>query len=531
MFQPGGPPRYAHQTQGLMKLIQTRGKAALLFDPGLGKTATAIDYMCLLALKAPSGEARVLVVSPLAAVDTWVQQMSVFASPQVDYWAEALGGSIRQKAEALAARGGNPYHTGERRSLHQQRSLSRLIYAEHSNPEPHEGPDGLGREKPRLVVEVVNIDAFSSRRAVGSGTVADMMVDAVRRFAPDLVVMDESHRIKGAQSNASRLLARLVPIAPRRVILTGTVMPHSPLDVYGQWRFLDPHAFGLSNSDGSRRTATLGSFKGRFAVMGGYMGREIIRFTNLDAMQAIMSERATVARKEDALDLPPVTDVVVPVDLSPAEKDAYQSMKKNLAVMLADGTAATVPNRLAQMMRLRQITSGHLPDDNGVTRLIGDSKVRTICSIVHDNLAGERRVVVFCMFRHEIELLGEMLKDSRTEVVKITGATSSEDRMAIRKRFGSDDPARIVMVAQVRTMSLAVNELVTASHAVYGSLSQLRDDYVQSKDRLNRIGQTKPVTYWLAVAPGTVDSVILRAHQQREDLESAMLRHIMEGNE
>jgi hypothetical protein len=60
----------------------------------------------------------------------------------------------------------------------------------------------------------------------------------------------------------------------------------------------------------------------------------------------------------------------------------------------------------------------------------------------------------------------------------------------------------MILIAQTRTMSLAVNELVTASHAVFGSLSLQRDDMIQARDRLNRIGQTRPVTFWYALAPG-----------------------------
>ena len=516
-FIPGGPERYEHQVRGLMKLIETRGRAALLFDPGLGKTATAIDYMSLLALKSPTREVRVLVVCPLAAVDTWVLQMDTFASPQVAFTAEVLGGSIKDKVAALSARG----PAGVNRSLHARKAVVRRS----------RGVDSLDRpagDLPRVVLAVVNIDIFASRSEQGSRTTADLVLAGVRDFAPDLVVVDESHRIKSASGNSSRLLARVAQIVPRRVILTGTVMPHSPLDVYAQWRFLDPTAFGPEVA-GERRSCTLGHFRSRFAVMGGWMGKEIVRYQRLDEMQDVMARNAVVARKEDALDLPPVTDVLVPVELSAAERRAYEQMRKDLAVALAGDAEANVPNRLAQMMRLRQITSGYLPDDNGVIHRVGESKARTIASIVNDNLAGEKRVVVFCNFRHEIAALAPLLASAGTEVLTVTGDTSSAERIAIRQRFGSSDSARLVLVAQVRTMSLAVNELVTASHAVYGSLSQLRDDYVQSRDRLNRIGQTKPVTYWLAVAPGTVDEVILQAHQQRENLETAMLRHIQDG--
>jgi len=242
------------------------------------------------------------------------------------------------------------------------------------------------------------------------------------------------------------------------------------------------------------------------------MGRQAVGFQRLDEMQEIMSVRASVVRKADALDLPKTTDVIIPVTLSDAELRAYGSMKKT---MVADfGTSTVVaPNRLTQMLRLRQITSG-------------PSKVKTIRSIVHDTLAGERRVVVFALFRDEIDALAQALTVKGTEVMTITGSTPPAERMELRRRFGSADKQRMVMVCQIRTMSLAVNELVTASHAVFATLPQQRDDLVQARDRLNRLGQTQPVTFWYAVAPKTVDEVVMTSHRHRTSLEQAMLRHV-----
>lgn len=300
-------------------------------------------------------------------------------------------------------------------------------------------------------------------------------------------------------------------------------MPHSPLDVFGQWRFLDPYAF----SPNGKVRATYSDFKMKYARIGGYMGYQVLGFKNLESMQQIMARRSVVIRKEDALDLPPTTDVVVPVNLSTAEKAAYAAMKKDLVARLDAGERVSVPNRLAQMMRLRQITSGYAPDDlSRVAVEIGSSKIDTIRSIVNDTLLGERRVVVFCEFLNEIERLEKALARAGTEVVTVTGQADPKERKAVRARFGSSSPKRIVLVAQVRTLNLSVNELVSASHAVFGSLSLRRDENIQARDRLNRIGQTRPVTYWYAVVPRSVDEVILAAHRDREDLEAAMLRHI-----
>lgn len=502
-------------------------------DPGTGKTATTIDYMSVLALGLQVEEVRALVVCPLAAVDTWVDQMGKWASPDVNYWAEALGGSIMHRAEALADRGDNPFprqlSKGKRkkgqgpRTLHVGRS-----WAWDARPGTVARGAGPGAVPgPRIVVEVINIDTLASRRQVGSRTTADLMVEAVKRYAPHLVVVDESHKIKSVSGNASRLLARIAPHVPRRVILTGTVMPHGALDVFAQWRFLDPTAFGETLANGARKPATFGRFRERYAKMGGYLGREVVGYQNLDEMQDIMAERATVVRKEDALDLPETTDATVHVELSSKEQKAYAEMKKALASDLGAEGVVTVGSRLTQMMRLRQITSGHLPDENGVVHEVGDSKVQTIRSLVQDTLAGESRVVIFCQFTHEIQALKKSLTAKGTEVMVIAGGTPTDERMKMRQRFGSSDPQRMVMVAQITTMSLAVNELVTASNAIFGSMTLQRDEYIQARDRLNRLGQKRPVTFWHVMAPGTVDEVILGSHQQRTDLETAVLRHIL----
>lgn len=529
-FKPRGEPRYDHQKKALRRIIETRGVCALLMDPGTGKTAVVIDYASALALKVER-PVRVLVLAPLVALDSWVGQTAHFAAEGVNVWAEALGGSIAQRARVLAARG--PYRPDPREGA--RRAIAWAGVDAYGERQPQQGRfrsmHWTGMEKgPGIVMEVVSLDALAQRREVTkTRTIADVMHTAIKRFTPDLIVIDESHRIKGASSNASRTAARLTRLAPRRLILTGTVMPHSPMDVWAQWRFLEPMAFNEPSPHGGLKEMPFGKFEERYGVFGGHMGTQVVGYQNLGEMQDVMSRNAIVVRKEDALDLPPITDVAVPVHLSPRERDAYDSMKQQLAAVLANGSLATVPNRLAQMMRLRQITSGYVPDDTGVMQPIGDSKVAAVRGIVCDTLPGEKRVVVFAHFRQEITDLAAALRKGEpksTVIMQITGDTSPKERQALRERFGSEENVRIVLIAQMRTMSLAVNELVTASHAVYASLSERRDDWVQSRDRLHRIGQKRPVTFWNVLVPKSVDEVIYQAHLVRESVEDACLRYI-----
>lgn len=529
-------------------------------------TATSIDFLGLLALKAQPDEngvkeVRVLVVAPKAAIDTWVRQMPLWVSPQVNYWAEAIGGdaSILRRAEVLAARGGQPFEKTPGTAAKKRRRFRTIGGVKQEEPKRAEGwqyamdwsahsdereilqsdgPDGLGKQKPRIVLLALNYDTFASRQRRGSKLMSDIVLEGVKRFAPHQLILDESHKIKGPTSNTSRLIDRVAQNIRRRILLTGTVMPSGPLDVFAQWRVLDPYAFGDLQPDGSVKRATLDGFKSRYAIMGGYLGHEVVGYRNLEDMQQIMSRRAVVALKKDELDLPPVIPVIVPVALSAKEKQAYQEMKKDLATKLSTGLMSSSNNRLTQMMRLRQITSGHLPDDFGNVIQIGTSKIDTIKSIVEDELPAEKRIVVFCLFRHELETLARAMKSEGNTVFSISGDTSDDERLDIRKQFGRSpevDSRRMILVAQIRTMSLAVNELVTAQNVIFGSLSQQRDDLIQAIDRLNRIGQTGgaggKVTVWFVEAPGTIDEVIHRSHDLRTSLESAVLAHILGEDE
>lgn len=271
-------------------------------------------------------------------------------------------------------------------------------------------------------------------------------------------------------------------------------------------------------------------FKRTYAIPGGYKGSGIKDFQNEDDLHDRVAARAHVVRKEDALDLPPTSDVDVHVRLTPKEAAAYKEMAEELALELESGELLEAPNALAKMMKLRQIAAGFVKDtESGEIHVVGHSLRKAVQEIAQVTLAGEKRIVVFAYFRYECDLLAkELAKDKGTRVELITGQTKNTDRLAIRRRFGdvSGNPERTILVAQQRTMSLSVNELVTAQHAIYASQSERRDDWVQSRGRLDRNGQTLPVTFWNVFTPGLIGDIMLNRHKDRGSLEKALLDHV-----
>lgn len=516
-------PQYSlmdHQEQGVDFLDSVDGIGALLWDPGVGKTGTTLAWIDRLAKR--QGEVRVLVVAPLTAADTWVLQAPMFMDSPVK--ARLMQGSTRsilaqmEKARDWAS------------------VPSTKILTNHAGERQHI----LSGNK--VTILSMSAGAVSNWCADRSRVVE--MLQSVRRYAPHVVIVDESHIIKSATANISKAMYQIGQLAPHRIILTGTVNPLSPLDVYGQWRFLAPWTFSDQAGESyvkSPLTMTAdqakgikpwswGRFVAKYALPGGYQGKGIGGFINQKDLKKRVAKRSNVVRKEDALDLPPVVDVDVHITLSPRERKAYNEMRDDLAAEMADGSLLEAPNALAKIMKLRQITAGFVRDTEAEeTHVIGTTKQKAVCEIVNTTLANENRIVVFAYFKTECANLAAALKAKGRTVEVITGETSADERLDIRQRFGdvSGNPQQMVLVAQARTMSISVNELVTAQHAVFASLSERRADWVQARGRLDRNGQTgQKVTFWNVYAPDTTDQIMLEKHKERGDLEKALLDHI-----
>lgn len=519
-------PKYElmqHQKDGVAFLDSVDGIGALLFDPGVGKTATTLAWIDKLARQRQQREVRVLVVAPLTAADTWVLQAPMFMDSVV-------------KARLMQGRTADILKQMRRAREWSGVPTTRMMV-------DHPGILDTQVSGNRVTILSMSAGAVSSYGA-DAGKRAQMLA-AIRKYAPDVIVADESHILKSSTSNVSKTMYEIGKVAPHRIILTGTVNPHGPLDVYGQWRFLAPWTFSSQyHEDYTKTPLTMTeqqkndirpwswtSFKSRYSVPGGYQGRGIASYCNLTELNARVAERSMVVQKEDALDLPPVTDIDIHVDLSPKETAAYNQMRDDLAMQLANGELLEAPNALAKIMKLRQITAGFAKDtETNEVHVIGQAKQRAVREIVEVTLAGEQRLVVFAYFRAECEALARTLtRDKKADVEIITGQTSANERLAIRQRFGdvSGNPKRMILVAQARTMSISVNELVTAQNAVFASLSERRDDWVQARGRLDRNGQKgSHVTFWNCYVPGTVDQIMLDRHKDRGDLEKALLDHI-----
>lgn len=355
---------------------------------------------------------------------------------------------------------------------------------------------------PHLKVAVVNYES----------TWRDGIYEALEDYDADLIICDESQRIKTHDSEQSKAVHRLGDKARYKMILSGTPVQNEAVDVFSQYIFLDPSVFGTN----------FYAFRGRYCVMGGFNRKQIVSYRDLDDL--IMKEHSVAYRitKEEALDLPEQTFENRYITMSAKERTVYDRLRRDSYAELSDGGTITATTVLTKLLRLQQFTGGFLVEDDTIRpQLVSRGKLDALADILQDYVVeGRKKLVIFARFLpeiHEIEALcGKVLKPSGMKAVAIYGDIKKEDRGAVVQQFQTD-AATMVFIGQIDTAGTGIT-LTAADTCVYYSVNFNYATYSQSLSRIHRIGQRNRCTYIHLVVEKTVDETILQALAKKEDL-------------
>ena len=316
----------------------------------------------------------------------------------------------------------------------------------------------------------------------------------------DLVVLDESHRIKSPGGVASRYCSRLSDRVPQRLALTGTPMAHSPLDIYAQYRALDKSIYGTSYF----------RFKSRYAVMGGWNNQEIMGYQHQEEFQEKLYSIAYRVEAADVLDLPPLLTVTRMCELGPKARKLYRTLERDFIADLEEGRITAV-NALSQLLRLQQVTSGYARTEDDRDVEVDTTKAELLADLLED--MGKEPVVVFARFKHDLEVVHRVARRLGRPSYEISGA---------RKELSLWNENGGVLAVQIQSGGLGI-DLTKARYAVYYSLSFSLGDYLQSQARLHRHGQKRPVEIIHLIAKATVDEAIMDALSRRQDVVTQIL--------
>ena len=304
-------------------------------------------------------------------------------------------------------------------------------------------------------------------------------------------------------------MARLGLVTRYRLGLTGTPMPHMPIDIWGPFRFLDRNILD----------PTYGSFKVRHALMGGYFKKEIVGWRDLDQLFEKFNK---IAFQVDAsvLDLPPAIDETLEADFTEEGARIYREMENEMLAWIQDqdgrGVAVTAANAMVRLMRLQQITGGSLPDAEGRSTVVDTAKEQLLADFLAD--IGQEPTVVFGIYKPDLAAIHRAATANGLRSGEVSGA---RDELAAWQRGGDQDPTVLAVQMQSGTEGL---DMTRARLGVYYSHGYSLALYLQSRARILRPPQKRPVAFYHLEIRNSIDPHVLGAVLARQDLVQGVLK-------
>lgn len=340
-----------------------------------------------------------------------------------------------------------------------------------------------------------------------------------------VLVFDEIHRIKNVTAKTSRACQALSAKARYVYGLSGTPAPNGLEDWLGVLEAVSP---GLLPCKGASGAVTKTAFEARYTVKSqiGEGGPWVVSgYRNVQELHGVVRSITSRVTKAEALDLPPKVYSARTVNLEGEQKRVYNELRSKAVARLTglkkEGTL-TVRNVLTESLRLLQVVGGFVPDDDGLLyELNPKAKVQALEDVLEE--VGDRQVVVWCQFVEEVKFLCWWLEDRfGKKAVPFYGEMNAPLRNSMLELFRSGDAD--VFVATAATGGVGINGLQVADTQVYYSRNYSLTDYLQSQDRLHRIGQRRSVSVIKLLAHNTVDQRVDEALEQKRDLQEMLLR-------
>ena len=430
-----------------------RSRKAVMYHMGLGtgKSRCAIEVI-------EEEEAHmVLILCPLSVVPAWEKQFRLFAKKD---WQMCLlrKGAVKRKTKLL------------RDSMREAKA--------HARP----------------LVVVVN---YESARC-------SPLAEILMKTPWDVLVCDEIHRLKSPGGKTSLWAAKLSKGIPKRLGLSGTIMPHDTLDVYAQFRTLcGGDLFGWS----------FVRFRSRYSVMGGWNNKERMGDKNLPELRSKMAT-CTYQAERSVLNLPDAIHQTIEVELSKDAQRIYSDLSRTLRAQVECGEV-TAANALVRLLRLQQLTSGvaTIDGDPPVVVRVDESKQGGLSELI-DFLEPDEPLVVFGKFIADLESVHAAAAKAERGSLELSGR-----RKELEEWQAGKAP---ILAVQIQAGGVGV-DLTRASYCVYLSTGFSLGDYEQSLARVHRPGQDRTVFYYHLVAANTVDVQVFHALRARKDAVEAVL--------
>lgn len=336
----------------------------------------------------------------------------------------------------------------------------------------------------------------------------------------DMLVIDESSMFKTPSSKRFGALRYQLHRFDRRLIMTGTPAPKGLLDIWSQIFILD---------EGMRLGEKVDRYRNRFFHPNGYMGYGYAPDEGAEqAITKLISPLILTMRAEDWLELPPVIEQTVYVDLPPNARKLYQKLADEMYLELEYGTTEAL-SAASLSSKCWQMANGmlYLEDAEGqkTWQAIHDAKLQALEEVV-EGVGGN--VLVAYWFKPDLARLKKLypkapsMADARTE--------RAQNKLQDEWNAGKHP----VMFVHPQGAGHGLNLQGGGNVLVFFSMLWGREAFAQVKERMGasrQIGLRDHVMYKYILARDTVDEVMYQTQQMRHTTERRYIRMLKEFHE
>jgi SNF2 family DNA or RNA helicase len=460
---------FAHQLKAL-EMSWDKKVFAYFMEMGTGKSKVLIDNMSMLYDKGLINGA--LIIAPKGVYKNWFDSeipthMATHIEKKMVLW-ESTAGKSKEKELNILFESSHDFH-----------------------------------------ILIMNVEALSTKKG-------KQFAERFLNCHKTLMAIDESTTIKNPGAIRTKTIIGLGKNVLYKRILTGSPVTKSPLDLYTQCWFLDPWLLDQQSYY---------SFRTRYALtrkinVSGRQVEIVVGYRNLGELSEKLKPFSHRVLKDDCLDLPPKTYMKRTIQLSEEQSKVYKQMKE-IALATLNGKLTTTHNVITQLMRLHQITCGHFKSDDGTTQTLKSNRLDELMDVLSEM---EGKAVIWAHYRYDIEVIVEAIKKEYGDksVVTYYGDTSTEDRQKAIKLIQDPNSSVRFIVGTPQTGGYGIT-LTGASTMIYYSNGYDLEKRQQSEARIDRIGQTKNMTYIDIIAEGTVDEKIVKALRTKVNIATEVL--------
>lgn len=475
------PDLWTHQKQACAMAPLNGGSLALFFDPGTGKTRTAIEILHQ-KMNRDKKLGRILVFTPPIVVQNFRSEWLKFSKIPPE------------KVTALTGSGAKRWQVFQNKAFLDGKSASGIF--------------------------ITNYEAL---------LMSELFI-AFSVWQPDAIIWDESHKLKNGKSKRSKLAERLSN--PRdfkvdKLMLTGSPVLKDSQDLFHQFLVMDGgKTFGgnfFAFQARFYRDRNAGMPKQKYFPDWQIMTKERDGYDAASAISQLMEGRALHVKKSECLDLPPFIQTTVKVPMSPEQRRLYEEMKRDLVTYLGD-EACIATLAMTKALRLQQIASGYIKTENDEEIALEGAPKQEALKELLEQITPTAKVLVWACWRQNYAQIREVLEALGLPYVEVHGEISPTQKDEAVRRFNAD-PAIRVFLGHPGSGGIGIN-LVAASYSIFYSRTFSLEHSIQAEARNYRAGseQHASITRYDLVAENSIEEIIVEKLASKIELSDKLLK-------